>query len=88
MLKGYVRNPSDALIYMISCTLATVSDLAMKKNKPKHEYERQISIAQTGLDWLKEFHIQTEDTRIIDILTNHNGSVKEWAKRFEPKEPK
>jgi len=50
VLEYNVRTPEQALSYITDCTLATVSSMAMRKIRGKHEYERQISIAQKAVN--------------------------------------
>lgn len=83
MRKEFVRTPEEALAHMVDCTLATVCDLASKKSKSKTEYERQISIAQAGVDWMRAMGIRKEGTRAADLPAS--GSVTEWANQWEPK---
>jgi hypothetical protein len=79
-MKHKVMTSADALAYITDCTLATVCDMAMKKKRPKYEFERQISIAQTAIDWMVEFNIDFSTTRADDVI--RVGSVSEWAKTF------
>jgi hypothetical protein len=80
MMKYQVRTPEDALLYITDCTLATVADMAMKKSRRKHEFERQISIAQTACDWISEMGIDPKTTRATDIVGKR--TVAEWCKPF------
>jgi hypothetical protein len=81
-----ICNPSDALAYALDCTLATVDDMAMKKNPPKGEYARQKSIAQKLLDWCVKFNVDVTGTRAESILID-KITVDEYAteikKQFE-----
>lgn len=78
-----VREPANTLDYLVDCTLATVSDMALKKRRPKWEFERQIAIAQTGLDWMRQFGVNINPhSRAYSVLKEHNGSVASWAKGF------
>jgi hypothetical protein len=54
--------------------------MAMKKSRPKGEYARQISIAQIGVNWMKDFKIDPKGTRAEDI---QDISVAEWLKKYE-----
>ena len=83
MRKELVRCPADALVYITDCSLATVERLAMLKSRSKHEYSRQISIAQAGVDWLRDFDISVKKTRIEEVLSSSGGSVADWAKKYE-----
>ena len=80
-MKYQVRSPSDALLYLADCQLATVDSLAMKKSRAKHDYERQKSIAQTAVDYIKSFGIEPNSTRVKNVI--EAGSVDEYVKAFE-----
>lgn len=82
MRKCDVRDPGRALAYLTDCTLATVSEMAMKKSRPKHEFERQISMAQAAIDWMVAMKVDFSGTRAEDVVVA--GSVKEWAGRYLP----
>lgn len=80
MQKHQVRDAGQALAYITDCTLATVCDMAGKKSRPKHEFERQMSIAQTAIDWMQAFGVDFSSTRAADIVKA--GSVQKWAENF------
>lgn len=82
MLKHQVRTPADALAYITDCTLATVCDMAGKKSRPKHEFERQMSIAQTAINWMVQMGIDVYTTRAAEVVAA--GGVNEWARRYMP----
>lgn len=63
MNKHEVRDTGQALAYITDCTLATVCDLAGKKSKSKSEYARQISIAQTAINWGVQMGVDFTKTR-------------------------
>lgn len=84
MMKNNVRTPEQALAYLTDCTLATVCDLAGKKSAPKWETERQISIAQTAIDWMRAFRIDSGRTRSTEVINEFGGSVSAWASKFRP----
>ena len=84
MFKHYVRTPADALAYITNCTLATVGEMAQKKSRTKYEFERQMSIAQTAIDWMVQFGIDVSNTRVEDVIAA--GGVKEWAQKYMPNE--
>jgi hypothetical protein len=93
MMKYNVRTLEEAYAYTTDCLLATVSDMAMKKSRPKGEYARHISIAQTACDFLKEFHVIIEGptdwskgSRAYEVMSAPTQSVADWAKKYEPKE--
>lgn len=81
MRKCDVRTPEQALAYITDCNLATVSHMAMLKSRGKHEYERQINIAQTAIDWMKVMGVSVVGTRSEEIIDK--TSVKEWASKYE-----
>lgn len=82
-----VRTTEDALVYIIECNLATVSYMAGLKKRQVGEFNRQVSIAQLGVEWIKDFKINTKNTTCGEILDS-NISVSDWAKQFYPKENK
>ncbi len=75
-----VRTPAAALVYLADCTLATVISLAMKKSRPVGEYRRQISIAQSAVDWIRAFGLDAAGTRVERVTT----TVADYAKEYEP----
>jgi len=83
-MKNYVKTPEQALVYLIDCALATVCHMAMLKSRQTGEYERQISIAQTGINWIKEFKIDASKTRANEIIDS-DISVSEWAAKYDIK---
>lgn len=83
MMKNSVRTPEQALLYLTDCLLATVADMAMKKSKGKGEFERHIEIAQTAINWLKDFNVEIEiDSRMYQVLSLPDQSVKTWSKSY------
>lgn len=82
MNPHHVRTEGQALVYLLECSMATVEAMAMKKSRPKSEYQRQISIAQKNYDWVQCFKADLGSTRAADLI-NFNHSVAEWAKRLE-----
>lgn len=81
-MKHRVRTPEQALLYLADCTLATVSSMAMKKSRSKSEFERQINIAQSAVDWIRDFNIEIEiGSRAHEIISN-KISVKQWADKY------
>lgn len=82
MFKSRVSTPEHALVYLVDCTLATVSSMAMRKRRPKGEYERQIAIAQTGVDWMRAMKIDPDSSRAADII-EANITVAQWAQQYE-----
>ena len=82
MHKYNVRTPADALAYITDCTLATVATMAMKTRRPKHEFERQISIAQTAVTWMQQMGVDMSSTRADEVIKS--GSVQKWAEQYMP----
>ena len=79
-MRSYdVSTPGDALAYITDCNLATIESMAIKKSRPKYEYQRQIGIAQKAVNWMKQMGISMHGTRAEDIT----GTVAEWAAQFE-----
>lgn len=83
MQKHQVRTPEQALAYLVDCTLATVSGMALLKSRKKSEFERQIAIAQQGIDWMKEMKIDPATSRAEEII-NQGTTVTQWAERYMP----
>lgn len=84
MRKDQVRDAGQALAYVIDCTLATVCSLAMKKSRSQSEFERQIAIAQTAINWALQFGVDLNSTRARDVTS----TVAEWAGRFDVRKAK
>lgn len=81
-----LHSPEDALAYMTECTLATVDDLASKSKPKKSELSRQISIAQTGVEWVKtlmEPGDQVGCSRLQQIIDSEL-TVSEWVEARYP----
>jgi hypothetical protein len=86
MSKAEVNTPGQALAYLVDCTLATISHMAMLKLRKKSEYERQIAIAQNGVDWMVQMNIDPSTTRAAEIISQ-GLTVADWAKGFTLGEP-
>lgn len=83
MNKHLIRTPEDALLYLAECTLATVSDMAMKKSKGKYEFERHVSIAQSAVDWVKAFNIPIKpESRVYHVLAMPDQKVETWSNHY------
>lgn len=80
-----VRTPEQALVYLGDCTLATVVSLAMLKSRNQSEFERQISMAQQGIDWLVQMGIETMSTRAEDVINLYSDSVLKYSEKFDVK---
>lgn len=81
--KHRVDSVDDAMVYITDCNLATVCRMAMRRSRSKSEFERQISIAQSGVDWIIKFDIPHKGSRVEDVFTV--GTVAEWAETFKQK---
>lgn len=80
------RNIYDALAYLTECTLATVTDLKMKKSASKSETARQIRIAQIGVDWCNSEKVNTDAihaSRVTEVTSKYNSRVESWAEQFK-----
>jgi hypothetical protein len=84
MQENRVYNAEQALVYIADCCLATVCSMATVKRKPKHEFKRQIAIAQKACDWIKTFGIDPQGTRVEDIILGKQ-TVEVWAAQFTQK---
>ena len=87
MFKERVRTVEEAFAYVTDCTLATVSSMAIKRSRGKGEYQRQISIAQTAVDWMRDQELSPFDTRAREVIHDFGGSVSAWAQQYEPNRP-
>lgn len=81
MLKHKVDTPAQALAYITDCNLATVCRMAMMKSRPKHEFARQISIAQTAIDWMVGMKVDFTGTRAEEVEAA--GSVEKWVEQIQ-----
>jgi len=72
------------LVHFFECQLATVDYYAMLKKKTKHEFKRQIEIAQRMFDVLhyKEVEVYSGH-EALKIQEDFNGSVEAYAKDLE-----
>lgn len=83
MMKDQVKTTAHALLYLTDCTLATVIHMAGKKSRNKHEFQRQIAMAQQAVNWIKDFHVNVEtDSRVADILALPDQKVETWVKQY------
>lgn len=86
-MAGQNTRIEDDLLYLTECTLATVGYMGFLKNKSMNEYRRQIDIAQKAIDSIKETKIMVKiNSRVLEVLGEHNGSVAEWASSLLAKE--
>lgn len=82
MQRHEVRDVGQALAYITDCNLATVASFALLKKPPKHEFHRQINIAQQAIDWGRVMGVDFSTTRAQDVIMNYAGSVADWALHF------
>jgi len=85
MRKCDVRSIKQAFDYIADCNLATVSRMSGLKSRNKGEFKRQIAIAQSMIDWIYQFGIDSiaRDTRVRDIVFKFNGKVELWADQYD-----
>lgn len=79
MRKENVRNPSDALVYLTDCNLATVEHMAGLKSRNKSEYIRQKEISQTSINWIITMKLNPTNTRAEEVIDKYNGNVENWS---------
>jgi hypothetical protein len=84
MRKCDVRTLEAALIYLVDCTLATVTGMALKSRIPAGEYIRQVSMAQTGVDWITDMVVgyQEYHGRHNNVIDLYEGDVDKYALSF------
>lgn len=83
MRKDEVRGPADALAYLMDCQLATVCNVVGKRSSPQCDIKRHISIAQQGVNWMREHNVNFAGTRAEDVVRLFGGSVEAWAAKFK-----
>jgi hypothetical protein len=83
IFKDRVRTVEEAFAYLTDCTLATVESMALRRSRPKGEYQRQISIAQAAVDWMVLQGYPSFDTRAKEVIGCYDGSVADWAAQYE-----
>ena len=81
MRRQDVRTAEQALAYIVDCTMATVSSMALSKTQRKRgEYKRQKAIAQTGVSFMLAMGVDTAGTRAAELS---GRTVDQWAAQFE-----
>lgn len=78
-MRPQIKTADDAVEWMTECTLATIEHLVALKRQSKSEIQRQINIAQVGVDYIKGVD-RPRNHRIRDVLRRHDGDVLSWAK--------
>lgn len=77
MHKNDVKTPDEALAYLTSCTLATVEWMCGNKSRPVGEFNRQVEMARSSLDWCRQFGVQHSESRIQDV--ERAGGLDNWV---------
>lgn len=83
MRQNEVRGPVDALVYLVDCQLATVCVVVGKRSSPQCDIKRHISIAQQGVNWVREHSVNVQGTRAEEVVRLFGGSVEDWAQKFK-----
>lgn len=83
LTSSTLNNEREAFVFLAECTLATISSLATRSRPPKGELNRQISMAQTAINWIRAIEREKDRewsgaSRVEKILDN-NLSVSDWA---------
>jgi hypothetical protein len=82
MRESQIISDLDALIYITECTLATVEYMMDLKSKSKSEFERQIGIAQIGINHIRQYPISNiPNGRVKELLIDGKGNVKEYTQQ-------
>lgn len=75
-----IKNSSEALLWLTDCTLASVAGLVTRKSASKYETTRQISMAQTAINWIMRDGLELpQHSRITDVIRDYGASVQDWA---------
>ena len=79
------------LMYGLECTLATIEKYCMMRTISPTIIKRQISIAQSLLNYYSYAELHSKGTRSEVIVRLHNKSVHDWActirNRYVPDKP-
>lgn len=76
---------TEALEYMVECTLATVEHIAGIKSRSNGEFKRQLNIATTGINCLMVCDIKPTNIRTKEVIEKFNGNVFTWIKKYDIK---
>lgn len=74
-----MKSDLDALLYLLDCTLATVARMAPMKSKSKHEYNRQIAIANRGMNYLFSHRHIRRDAESTFVYSEELPECPEWV---------
>lgn len=80
MNRENIKTSGDALVYITDCTLATVEHMNTLKRRSAHEFSRQVSIAQCGVNHCFVNGENIKGTRIEEVVSKHRGNVILWCK--------
>ena len=72
------KSVDDIVIWMTECTLATVAGILLLKRYSERELQRQINIAQVGVDYVKTLE-RPQKNRLREVISRYDGSVSAWA---------
>lgn len=78
MKSDAIKSRDEALIFVVECGLATIEHLSGLARPPKGELQRQISIAQTGINWIMSMEDRPRCPRVDDVI-GVGGSVEAWV---------
>jgi len=80
-MSAIFGKPEKVIAYLTECTLATIGTMLTKKRIPKYEFERQVNIAQKGIDAAMQFPLESIAGygRVDDVIKIFDCSVKDWA---------
>ena len=83
LTKESVNCDEEAIVFLVECELATVATIASHKKINQSEYKCHLSIAQFGIDYIKNNMLAyCEYMRINIIISSKSKNVEEWAKRY------
>lgn len=71
----------EIINYLTECTLATIEHMLLKSKTPKGELQRQINIAQHGVNHIHSRAYATTG-RVLEVIQNHRCSVLEWSETW------
>lgn len=84
---SYPTGTEETLLYLTECTLATITCMALRKRRIKSEYQRQIYMAQKGVDSIKDNlkldNLDIKQARTIKVIFEYDGNVHKYAKTYE-----
>ena len=88
-MKPNTANPIETLGYIVECTMATASGMAMRKNPSRTQLWRQLNIAGYGIEALEgetdppyEFTSRLADILILWGQMPLSDALREWAQEI------